>query len=204
MGVTNAPIFNTMQNTETHRLHIQTLAELNYCGETARRDAAYDCLCNACSAEWPESHQQRGMLYGRCVMLINAVIAAAERSVPVRTKPRQVLSEKPLLHLLNLIKQQIQTLNSIAEHVHNVSSEAELLAELLGVEIFHKLEETCRSFDGHERAALKALNETLGIGKELMRANTLVRKSGFAADDLRRYNKAYDEYKSHYSEEATQ
>ena len=193
-----------MQYTETPRLHIQTLAELNYCVETARRDAAYDCLCNVCTSEWPESHQQRGMLYSRCVMLVNAVIAAAERSVPVRTKPRQALSEKPLLHLLNLIKQQIQTLNSIAEHVYNVGSEAELLAELLGVEIFRKLEETCRSFDGHERAALKALNETLGIGRELMRANTAMRKSAFAPDDLRRYDKAYEEYKSHYSEEKRQ
>ena len=71
-------------------------------------------------------------------------------------------------------------------------------------EIFRKLEDTCRSFDGHERAALKALNETLGIGKELIQANTLVRKSSFGPDDLRRYDKAYEEYKSHYSEEARQ
>ena len=190
----------TMQHTEIPRLHIQTLAELNYCVETARRDAAYDCLCSACAVEWPESHQLRGRLYRRCVMLINAAIAAAERSLPVHTKPRQALSEKPLLHLLNLIRQQIQTLDSIAEHVYNVSSEAELLAELLGREVFRKLEDTCHSFDGHERAALKALNDTLGIGRELMCANTVVRKADFASDDMRRYNKAYEEFMKYYSE----
>ena len=139
------------------------------------------------------------MLYKRCIMLVNAAIAAAERSVPARTNPRQALSEKPLLHLLNLIRQEIQTLDSIAEHVHNVSSEAELLAELLGHEVFRKLEDTCHSFDGHEKAALKALNDTLLIGRELMNANTSARKSSFGADDTRRYNKAYNEFKKHYS-----
>ena len=181
------------------RLHIQTLAALNYCVETARRDAAYACLCDTGMGEWPESHDERRKIYRKCISLVNAVIAAAERSAPGKAKPRQTLSEKPLLHLLNLIRQQVQTLNSIAEHVYNVGAEAEVLAEHLGIDVFHKLEETCRSFAVHEQAALRALKDTLGIGRELIETNTSQRKRRFAADELRRYQKAYDEYRRHYS-----
>lgn len=183
------------------RLHVQTLAELNYCVDTARRDAAYACLCDAAMVEWPSEHTERRKMYRRCVVLINAALEATEHSSRGKKDPRSALSEKPLLHLLNLIRQQLETLHSITVHVRNVGDEAEVLAEHLGEDVFRKVEQACFTFLEHELAALKAFRDTLGIGRTLVEANTSGRLEHFTVDEKRRYEKAYNEYMAHYSGE---
>jgi len=114
------------------------------------------------------------------------------------SSPKQGLWDKPVLHFLRLLQQLLQTLNSLAEHVENVQQEAGVLAEHLGEETYNILESTCKDFENHEILAQMAMKKTLKVGQNLVQSNSAKRRESFTEDDNRRYDKAFQEYKTHY------
>lgn len=188
-----------MSQTRQSRIHAQTLAELNHCVGTARRDAAYACLCELASRDkWPESRPQRVVIYDKCLTLVQEVLDTTERSSLLNSNPKLGLADKPILHFIHLLQQLLQTINSLAGHVENVQQEAGVLVEHLGKDIFTLLEKSCKDFENHEFMALNVLKSTLTVGTSLIEANSAKRRESFSEDDNRRYKKALSEYQEHY------
>ncbi len=180
-------------------MHAQTLSELNHCVGTARRDAAYACLCQLVEqSSWPQDRKARAAVYGRCLALAHEVLETSVRYSLMFCNPKQALWDKPVIHFLHMLQQLLQTLNSLADHVGNVQSEAEVLQEHLGSEVYSMLASTCNDFEHHERIAGYALRKTLVVGQMLVEKNSAKRRELFTEDDKRRYKKAYDEYLLHF------
>ncbi|MBR4673981.1 MAG: hypothetical protein IKP00_05895 [Victivallales bacterium] len=185
----------------TPRIHAQTLAELNHCVGTARRDAACQRLGEIIEREkWPEDREERAKLYARCLVLVEQALEATNKSTLLFSNPKQALGDKPLIHFLKMLDQLLNMLKLLAEHVGSVMNEAELLSEMLGAETYSILQTTCEDFEQHEQMAQQVLQSTMKIGKEMVQRNTEIRRQFFSADDNRRYEKALSEYTMHYRE----
>lgn len=188
-----------MSQARQSRIHGQTLAELNHCVGTARRDAAYACLRElARRRNWPSSRSERALIYSKCLTLVQEVLDTTARSSLMYCNPKQAIWDKPVLHFLRLLQQLLQTLNSLAEHVENVRQEAGVLEEHLGEQTYNLLESTCKDFEHHETVAQVAMRKTLDVGRNLVESNSSKRRELFNEDDKRRYNKAFREYMEHY------
>ncbi len=185
--------------TRKSRMHAQTLSELNHCVGTARSDAAYLCLREIAERNtWPPERTQRAAIYQKCLTLVKEAIDTTVRYSLMHCNPKQALWDKPVIHFLHLIQQLLQTLNSLAEHVNNVQSEAELLSEHLGCEVYNVLESTCKDFETHERMGQYALRKTLAVGQILVERNSTKRRETFTPDDIRRYDKSLQENLEHF------
>ena len=183
------------------RIHAQTLAEMNHCVGTARRDAAYMRLCELAGGEgWPEGSAERKAFYAECLALVREVLETTRRSSLMFSDPGQEVYDRPLLHFLHLTDELFQTVSLLAEHVHTVRSEAEVLSEHLGAEAYSNLENNCADFERHERMAQGTLTGTLLVGQTLLKADTERRRQMFSEDDCRRYDKAFAEYVRYYKE----
>ena len=122
-------------NQNTPRVHAQTLAELNHCVGTARRDAACLRLAEIIEQEnWPEDRNERARLYATCIMLVEQAMDATRKSTLVLSNPKQALADKPTLHFLKMLDQLLNMLKLLVEHVGSVMSEAGVLSEMLGAE----------------------------------------------------------------------
>ena len=185
----------------TPRVHAQTLAELNHCVWTARRDAACQRLNDIIKREnWPENRNHRVQLYASCIMLVAEALEATTKSTLVLSNPKQALADKPLIHFLKMLNQLLQMLKLLAEHVGSVMNEAGLLSEMLGAGTYTVLQTTCEDFEQHEQMAQQVLQSTMKIGLEMVQRNTDSRRQSFSAEDIRRYDKALAEYTRHYGE----
>lgn len=181
------------------RIHAQTLAELNYCVSTARRDAAYKCLIELASLDtWPGSRSERAVIYQKCLHLAKEALDTTTRSSLMYCNPKQGLWDKPIIHFLKMIQQLLQTLNFMAEHVESVQNEAEVLEEHLGNDTFSLLKDTCDVFEDHEKRVQVVMKSTLNVGQNLIAAYSTRRYETFSEDDKRRYDKAFKEYLEHY------
>ncbi|MBR0459129.1 MAG: hypothetical protein IJJ26_07815 [Victivallales bacterium] len=193
-----------MEESHKARMHAQTLSELNHCVGTARRDAAYACLRQlAEQSSWPQDRKERAAVYRRCLELAQEVLDTSVRYSLMYCNPKQSLWDKPVIHFLHMLQQLLQTLNAMAEHVGNVQSEAEVLQEHLGTEVYSVLASTCEDFERHERVAEYALRKTLSVGQMLVEKNSAKRRELFTADDERRYRKTYGEYLLHFQTNQT-
>ena len=84
------------------RIHAQTLAELNHCVGTARRNAAFTHLGEiAQPGPWQETCKGRTAMYGCCLDLIQEVLATTEKSPRPQLSAAsdassRVVSDRPL------------------------------------------------------------------------------------------------------------
>ena len=185
----------------TPRVHAQTLAELNHCVWTARRDAACQRLSDIIEREnWPDDRNHRAQLYDRCIKLVAEALEATTKSTLVLSNPKQALADKPLIHFLKMLDQLLKMLKLLAEHVGSVMNEAGLLSEMLGAETYSILQTTCDDFEQHEQMAQQVLQSTMKIGLEMVQRNTDIRRQFFSTEHTRRYAKALAEYTRHYGE----
>ena len=183
------------------RVHAQTLAELNHCVWTARRDAACQRLSDIIEREnWPEDRDRRASLYSTCIMLVAEALEATNKSTLVLSNPKQALADKPLIHFLKMLDQLLKMLKLLTEHVGSVMNEADLLSEMLGNETYSILQTTCEDFEQHEQMAQQVLQSTMRIGLEMVQRNTDIRRQSFSSEDSRRYGKSLAEYTRHYGE----
>ena len=183
------------------RVHAQTLAELNHCVWTARRDAACQRLSDIIEREnWPEDRDRRASLYSTCIMLVAEALEATNKSTLVLSNPKQALADKPLIHFLKMLDQLLKMLKLLTEHVGSVMNEADLLSEMLGNETYSILQTTCEDFEQHEQMAQQVLQSTMRIGLEMVQRNTNIRRQSFSSEDSRRYGKSLAEYTRHYGE----
>ncbi len=181
------------------RIHAQTLAELNHCVGTARRNAAFIHLGEVAQpGPWQETCQGRYAMYACCLELIQEVLATTEKSSLMHCIPKHGLWDRPVLHFLHLLQQLAQTLSYLAGHVSNVKEEAELLAEHLGQDTFTQLKATCNDFERHEKTTLQAFLHILTVGATLLNDNSAKRCRLFSADETRRYNLAFAKYRNYY------
>lgn len=181
------------------RIHAQTLAELNHCVGTARRNAAFTHLGEiAQPGPWQETCKGRTAMYGCCLDLIQEVLATTEKSSLMHCIPKHGLWDRPVLHFLHLLQQLAQTLSYLASHVASVKEEAGLLAEHLGQDTFTQLNATCEDFEQHEKTTLDAFLHILAVGATVINDNSAKRRRLFTADETRRYDLAYEKYLSYY------
>ena len=181
------------------RIHAQTLAELNHCVGTARRNAAFSHLGEVTQPGlWQETSKGRSAMYACCLDLIQEVLVTTEKSSLMHCIPKHGLWDRPVLHFLHLLQQLAQTLSYLASHVASVKEEAELLAEHLGPDTFTQLNATCKDFEQHEKTTLKAFLHILTVGATVLNDNSAKRCHLFSADETRRYNLAFEKYLNYY------
>ena len=181
------------------RIHAQTLAELNHCVGTARRNAAFTYLSEiAQPGPWQETCNGRHAMYACYLELIQEVLTNTEKSSLMHCIPKHGLWDRPVLHFLNLLQHLAQTLSYLSGHVSNVKEEAELLAEHLGQDTFTQLQATCNEFEQHEKATLQAFWRILAVGATVLNDNSTKRSQQFSADETRRYNLAFEKYLNYY------
>jgi hypothetical protein len=181
------------------RLHAQTLAELNHCVGTARRNAAFLRLGELGQpGAWQEDNGQRSAMYGCYLDLVQEVIKTTEKSSLMHCLPKHGLWDRPVLHYLRLLQQLALTLSSLASHVANVKEEAELLSEHLGPDTFAQLNATCADFEQHEKTTLNVFLRVLSIGSTVITDNSAKRCQQFSEDEQRRYDLALGKYLHYY------
>ena len=179
--------------------HVQTLVEMNHCVGTARRDAAFDNLEEYCTSKLVSARvKQRKHAYAFCLYLVNEALAAAEHSALI--EERQGVLDRPATHFLKLLEEMARTMEALANHIMMVEQEAEVLHEALGDNVHRLLSESCKQFVRTEKTATKSFISMLAVGKELLKMSTKSHREHFSADDERRYNLCYNEYKRHYAE----
>lgn len=180
------------------RIHAQTLSEMNHCVGTARRDAAYACLCELAVRDWPADVKTKQKIYSNCFMLAKEVLESMKRSTLMYSDPRQEIYDRPLFHYLHLIDEWLQTISMLYEHVQSIRNEADVLSEHLGAEAYGSLERSCEELEKHGVLARETLVNTLDVGRSLVKSNSDKSKQSFSEDEMRRYDKAYAEYMKHY------
>ena len=181
------------------RIHAQTLSELNHCVGTARRDAAYDCLqALVMQTDWPVDREERAERIEKCLVIVNEVLDTTTQSSLMFSDPHQALYDKPLLHFLRLLMQLFQTMELLSGHIRNVMNESDVLSEHLGKSTYSLLQSTCKDFEHHEEMLIEAVRKTFDVGRNLIETNTEHRRQSFNDDDMRRYDKAFAEYTTHY------
>ena len=100
-----------LQNVERQsRLHAKTLAMLNHCVDTARRDAASLELFRLAEATAAENPAQRAKRISRCLQLVQEITSATQRSSPILYNARLALADRPVLHFLHLLEQLLRTM----------------------------------------------------------------------------------------------
>ncbi|MBO4345850.1 MAG: hypothetical protein J5833_08835 [Victivallales bacterium] len=181
------------------RIHAQTLSELNHCVGTARRDAAYNCLqALVMQNDWPSDREDRADRIAKCLVMVNEVLDTTTHSSLMFSDPHQALYDKPLLHFLRLLVQLFQTMELLGDHIRNVMNESDVLSEHLGKSTYSLLQSTCKDFEQHEEMLIEAVRKTFDVGRNLIETNTEHRRQSFNDDDMRRYDKAFAEYTTHY------
>ena len=188
-----------MSETQPKVRHVQTLVEMNHCVGTARRDAAFDNLEEYCKNKLVSTRlKQRKYAYAYCLYLVNEALAAAEHSALMEEK--QGILDRPAMHFLKLLQDMVSTMEALENHVMMIEQEAEVLHEALGDDIHKLLCKSGEQFTLTEKGAMKSFIAMLDVGKELLKASTQSHREHFSADDERRYNLCYDEYRRHYEE----
>ncbi len=191
----------TQDLTRQSKLHARTLAVLNHCVGTARRDAAAEQLFRFTERVLPIGDQgTRRVDYEKCLLLIRDILTATQRSSPILYNPRLALADKPVIHFLRLLRQLFQTVHSVASHIEAVQTETQLLNEHLGEEGFETLLGTCQDFANYEVHAWNAIRKIAPVGQLLLQNNSRKRQDAFTPQENLRYQKAYAEYTRHYSE----
>ena len=187
--------------TRQSKLHARTLAVLNHCVGTARRDAAANRLFQFTERDqWPQDQGLRAAVYEECLRLIRDILESTQRSSPILYNPRLALADKPVIHFLRLLQQLFQTVQSTANHIDAVQKEAKLLNEHLGDEGYRTLLGTCKDFENYELHARSAIRKIAPIGQLLLQNNSQKRQDAFSPQEKLRYKKAFDEYTRHYGE----
>lgn len=189
-----------MESEQPRIQHAQTLVEMNHCVGTARRDAAFSCMEDFANSGLDLTNvDERIKQYCMCVHLINEAMEATKRSSLVND--RQWIWDRPAMHFLTLLSELIHTTLSLARHVYMVDQEAEVLSEPLGEATHELLVTTCRQFITTERAAYRSFMRMLTVGRALLESSTAKHSEHFTADQKRRYDIAYGEFKRHYESE---
>lgn len=191
----------TQDLTRQSKLHARTLAVLNHCVGTARRDAAAEQLFFFTERDFSTRDQTLRMAdYEKCLLLIRDILTATQRSSPILYNPRLALADKPVIHFLRLLRQLFQTVHSIANHIEAVQRETQLLNEHLGEDGFQTLLGTCQDFENYEVHAWNAIRKIAPVGQLLLQKNSRKRQEAFTSQEHLRYQKAYAEYTRHYGE----
>lgn len=165
------------------RVHRHTLVEMNRSVYTARRYAGFEAfkkLIQKISLDSPR--EKRLEIYKMAQSLSTQLFCDTERS--------QIMRDSPMIKFLTVLQSTLTAMKALMEYEISLEDDA-----------FYLKAVSVRAdgqYSVNEEVVLKAINDLLIIGQDLLNKDNEERQKGFTEDDHRRYEKALKEYEFHY------
>ena len=174
------------------RVHRDTLVEMNRAVYVARRNSSYGRAVQVLRAlGQPQSAAVRGRLYRAAVRLLDDAIRD--------TRLSQIERNTPLVLFLKLLREAIQTAQALIRNDLDIGRDTLDLAKALGQS--SSTLRLARAFiEKSENDVLESITEMLVFGRTVIRQDTRQRRTGFDADERRRYRLNMRESRQFYAQ----